>query len=512
MRTTLFVICVALLITSCSKIESTRSTSTHNSAVTADTLPPPYATPSASKSPVIIPWPANKKPIAPPNFTVTKYASGLNYPRWIYQAPNGDVFIAEAKTASNSANRITILRDANKDGTPELKQTFLQGVNKPLGMLILNGKFYVANTDGVMQYPYTTGQTTMTAAGKKILSLPAGGYNNHWTRNIIANAAGTKIYVSVGSAGNVGEFGMDVEARRADILEINPDGTGEKIYASGIRNPVGMAWAPVTNVLWTSVNERDLLGDNLVPDYLIGVKPGGFYGWPYAYFGTHEDPRLKGQRPDLVASSIVPDVDLGSHTSSLGLAFYTLKYFPGKYQGGAFVGQHGSWNRSSFSGYKVVFVPFVNGKASGRPQDFLTGFIANSATNEVYGRPAGVYMTKDGALLVADDAGNTIWRVTYTPPAGNQPPVARAGDDYTVPLSWNYSPLLNATASTDADGWIKSFLWTKVSGPSTFTILSPNTGKTKVNFTGTGTYVFRVTVTDNMNNASTDDKTIVVTP
>lgn len=512
MRTLALPIAGTLLFTACSKIESSKTTSLNNLAVTADTLPPPYATPSVSKNAKVIPWPANKKPIAPVNFTVTKYASGLNYPRWIYQAPNGDVFVAEARTGSNSANRITILRDANRDGTPELKQTFLQGLNRPLGMLILNGKFYVANTDGVLQFPYTNGQTTMTAVGKKILTLPAGGYNNHWTRNIIANAAGSRIYVSVGSAGNVGEFGMDVEARRAAILEINPDGTGERIYASGIRNPVGMAWAPVTNVLWTSVNERDLLGDNLVPDYMVGLRPGGWYGWPYAYFGTHEDPRWAGKRPDLVASSLMPDVDLGSHTSSLGLAFHTLRYFPGKYQGGAFVGQHGSWNRSAFSGYKVVFVPFASGKPTGRPQDFLTGFIANSATNEVYGRPAGVCMTKDGAMLVADDAGNTIWRVEYTPPTGNKPPVARAGDDYTVPLSWNYSPVLNATPSTDADGWIKSFLWTKVSGPTTCTIVSPNAGQTKVNFTATGTYVFRVTVTDNLNLASTDDKTIVVTP
>jgi glucose/arabinose dehydrogenase len=384
-------------------------------AVAADTLPPPYATPSVSRPSVFIGWPTGKKPLAPPGFVVSIYASGFNSPRWIYQGPNGDIFVAESRTGTNAANRITILRDTNRNGIPELRQTFLQSLNKPLGMLILKGKFYVANTDGVVQYSYLTGQKSIVIAGKKIITLPAGGYNNHWTRNIIANSAGTKIYVSVGSGSNVGENGMTNEVRRADILEFNPDGTGEKIYASGLRNPVGMDWAPVTNVLWTSVNERDGLGDNLVPDFLTSVKPGGYYGWPYAYFGPHEDPRLKGKRPDLVAKSILPDVDLGSHTASLGLAFYKKTIFPAKYRGGAFIGQHGSWNRSSFSGYKIAFVPFVNGKPTGRPEAFLTGFIANMSTREVYGRPAGVCVLADGTMLVADDAAGKVWRVTYKP-------------------------------------------------------------------------------------------------
>jgi glucose/arabinose dehydrogenase len=412
------VVIISLGFFSCNKIEEmkdiSRTAHENENAIVADTLPPPYATKSVSKNSVVLGWPAGKKPIAPAGFTVSIFASGLKSPRWIYEAPNGDIFVAESSTSSTSANRITILRDQNKNGIPELKRTFLQGLNKPLGMLVLNGKFYVANTDGIVQYPYATGWSVINGTGKKILSLPAGGYNNHWTRNLLANSAGTKIYVTVGSGSNVAENGINNEIRRADILEINPDGSGERIYASGLRNPVGLAWAPTTGVLWTAVNERDLLGDNLVPDYITGIKAGGFYGWPYAYFGNHEDPRLKGQRPDLVSKSILPDVDLGSHTASLGLAFYTKSTFPVKYHGGAFIGQHGSWNRSAFSGYQVAFVPFLNGKPSGRPVQFLGGFIASAANNQVYGRPVGVCARSDGSLLVADDAGNTIWRITYT--------------------------------------------------------------------------------------------------
>ena len=278
-------------------------------------------------------------------------------------------------------------------------------------MLVIGDSFYVANTDGLIRYPYKPGNTKITAAGTKILSLPAGGYNNHWTRNLIANADNSKIYVSVGSGSNVGENGMEHEVRRANILEINPDGTGETIYASGLRNPVGMAWAPGSSTLWTAVNERDGLGDNLVPDYITSVKKGGFYGWPYSYFGQHEDPRMKGLKPDLVAKAIVPDVPVGSHTASLGLAFYTGNKFPEKYSNGAFIGQHGSWNRSELSGYKVAFVPFKDGKPSGPLQDFLTGFVANVEKGEVYGRPVGVAVAADGALLVADDVSHTIWRV-----------------------------------------------------------------------------------------------------
>jgi glucose/arabinose dehydrogenase len=374
----------------------------------------PDPTESFRKSSKVIGWAAGKKPVAPAGFVVTKYADSLNNPRWFYITPNGDVLVSESRTnRRTSPNEIILLRDTDKDGRPDLRTVFMKDLNQPLGMLVLKNWFYVGNTDGVFRYPYAPGQTTINAQGEKILDLPAGGYNNHWTRNLLANADGSKIYVSVGSGSNNGENGMQYEVRRACILEINPDGTGERIFAEGIRNPVGMAWEPVTKKLWTAVNERDHLGDDLVPDYLTSVKEGGFYGWPYAYFGPVEDPRMKGQRPDLVAKTLVPDVPLGAHTASLGLAFYTAKKFPKKYHGGAFVGQHGSWNRSTFSGYKVLFIPFDKNGKPGKPQDFLTGFIASETSNEVYGRPVGVQVLADGSMLVADDAANTIWRVSY---------------------------------------------------------------------------------------------------
>lgn len=396
-------------------------------------LPEPYSTPSVKNFSKVIGWPEGKMPTVPAGFTVTEYAADLQNPRWIYVAPNGDILISESNSVEKtstakgekakglkqsgsmketSANRITLLRDANKDGKPEVRATFLTGLNQPLGMLIVGNSLYVGNTDAVMRYPYQAGQTKITAGGQKVLDLPVGGYNNHWTRNLLANADGSKIYVSVGSGSNVMEHGPENEEGRALILEINPDGSGKRVYASGLRNPVGMDWQPGTQVLWTAVNERDELGDDLVPDYMTSVQDGGFYGWPYSYYGQTVDPRRKGERPDLVAKAIVPDVALGPHTASLGLAFYDAKAFPASYQNGAFVGQHGSWNRSEFSGYKVVFVPFQNNKPSGAPEDFMTGFIANEATKEVYGRPVGVTVLPDGALLVADDAGGKIWRVT----------------------------------------------------------------------------------------------------
>lgn len=374
-------------------------------------LPEPYATDTVKRSSKVIGWPEGKTPVAPKGFIVTRFADKLNSPRWFYVTPNGDILISESRTSrKTSPNDIVLLRDTDKDGKPDVKKIFMKDLNQPLGMLVLGNWFYVGNTDGVYRYPYKAGQLEITAKGEKILDLPAGGYNNHWTRNLLVNTTGNKILVSVGSGSNAAEHGMDNEKRRACILEINPDGTGERLIADGIRNPVGMAWEPVTKKLWTAVNERDNLGDDLVPDYLTSVQEGGFYGWPYAYFGQHEDPRLKGQRPDLVAKTLVPDVSLGAHTASLGLSFYTKKVFPQKYHGGAFVGQHGSWNRSQFSGFKVVFVPFNNGRP-GEPEDFLTGFIADESKNEVYGRPVGVITLQDGSLLVADDAGNTIWRV-----------------------------------------------------------------------------------------------------
>ncbi len=375
-------------------------------------LPKPYATPSVVNNSQVVGWKDGKQPIAPSGFKVTRFADGFESPRWIYASPNGDLFICESSTKPSSANRITILQDSDKDGKYDLREIFLSNQNKPFGMLVLDSFFYVANTDALMRYPYSTGQKHIAETGKKILDLPAGGYNNHWTRNIIASPDGKKILISVGSGSNNGENGMDKEIRRASVLEINPDGTGEKIYAAGLRNPVGMQFYPGTTTLWTAVNERDELGDNLVPDYMTSVKRSGFYGWPYAYFGANADPRMKGQRPDLVKKTIVPDVDLGSHTASLGMAFYNQNAFPEKYKNGAFVGQHGSWNKSTLSGYKVVFVPFKNKMPSGKPEDFLTGFIDDADKSRVYGRPVGVTVIGDGSLLVADDASNVIWQVT----------------------------------------------------------------------------------------------------
>lgn len=375
------------------------------------TLPPPYATESKSNNSKVIGWPTGKTPKAPEGFTVTKFADGFENPRWTYIAPNQDIFVVESGTR-NSKNQITVLRDKDKDGKFETREVFISGLNKPFGMLVLKDFFYIANTDGLYRYPYKNNPLKLETKGEKILELPAGGYNNHWTRNLLASQDGNKIYVSVGSGSNVGENGMDKEVRRAAILEINPDGTGEKIFASGLRNPVGMDWNPANKELWTAVNERDELGDDLVPDYITSVKRDGFYGWPYSYFGNIPDPRMKGERKDLVEKAIVPDVPVGSHTASLGLAFYTKDAFPAKYKNGAFVGQHGSWNRSKISGYKVLFVPFKDGKPSGKPEDFLTGFISDANKAEVYGRPVAVTVMNDGSLLVNDDSSNTIWKVT----------------------------------------------------------------------------------------------------
>ncbi|GAA4415861.1 sorbosone dehydrogenase family protein [Nibrella viscosa] len=431
--TLFFLILLMLLNAACLRNRPEGAPTTVETANGTLTLPPASETKFSFRFSKAIGWPDNQHPTTLAGFEVTEYARDLRSPRWIYVAPNGDVFVAEANTeptgfkkilysivgqtrsqpSGESANRITLFRDTNGDGQPDLREVFLNGLNQPFGMAVLGNSFYVANTDGLLQFPYQPGQTRITAPGKKILELPAGGYNNHWTRNLLAHPDGTKLYISVGSASNVGEHGMDYEVRRAAILEINPDGSGERIYAGGLRNPVGMAWQPGTHELWTAVNERDELGDDLVPDYLTSVKEGAFYGWPYAYFGQHEDPRRKGERPDLVAKAVVPDVPLGAHTASLGLTFYDKTAFPANYHNGAFVGQHGSWNRSSFAGYKVVFVPFQNGKPAGRPEDFLTGFIADPGgeSREVYGRPVGVAVLPDGSLLVADDAGQRIWRV-----------------------------------------------------------------------------------------------------
>lgn len=398
-------------------------------------LPEPYSTKSVYHFSKVIGWPKGVKPTAPEGFVVTKYADSLRSARWIYVLPNGDVLVSQANSEDkglikvgaaivganqsgnrkDSPNQITLLRDINNDGQPDVKSVFLSGLRQPHGMLLLGNTFYVAETDGIRVFEYTPGALKLEGEGKKILELPAGGYNNHWTRNLMASPDGKKIYVSVGSASNVGEYGLDEEVRRANILEINPDGSGERIFASGLRNPVGMDWEPVSGKLWTAVNERDKLGDELVPDYATSVQEGAFYGWPFAYYGKHPDPRFKDdeQRWDLVEQSKIPDIALGAHTASLGLAFYQQSSFPEKYRNGLFVAQHGSWNRSSFSGYKIVFVPFKNGQPSGVPDDFLTGFIHNEATKEVYGRPVCVVFLSDGSMLLTDDAANIVWRIAY---------------------------------------------------------------------------------------------------
>ena len=370
----------------------------------------PYSSKSVEKDSKVIGW-ADKKPQAPDGFIVNKFAENLVHPRQTYVAPNGAIFVVESNTRK-SANRISLLQDKNNDGIAE-RTTFLENLNQPFGMLVLHNFFYVANTDGVYRYPYKNGDLKLEGDGEKILTLPAGGYNNHWTRNLVANKEGTKIYVSVGSASNVGEYGMDKEIRRAAILEINPDGSGEKLFASGLRNPVGMDWNPVTGQLWTAVNERDELGNNLVPDYITSVKENGWYGWPYSYYGKIQDPRWEDDpHINLVNQAIMPDVPVGPHTASLGLAFYTDKNFPKKYVNGAFIGQHGSWNRELFSGYKVVFVPFDAKGNPGQPEDFLTGFIADEVQSKVHGRPVGISVTKSGNLLVSDDDAGIIWSVS----------------------------------------------------------------------------------------------------
>jgi glucose/arabinose dehydrogenase len=377
-------------------------------------LPAPFATQSVRNPSKVIGWPKGKMPTPAAGFEVSLFAENLANPRQAYVLPNKDVVVVEATREwpdrpQKSANRITLLRDSNGDGRPDVREIFLTGLNMPHGMLVLGNWFYVANTDSVVRYIWRGG-TKIESKAEKILDLPVGG---HYTRNLLANPGGKKIYIAVGSATNVDEQRIDAkDPRRAAILEINPDGSAMRVFASGLRNPVGMDWETATKTLWTVVNERDLLGDDLVPDYLTSVKEGAFYGWPYSYFGQNEDPRKKGERPDLVAKAIKPDYALGAHTAALGLAFYTGKAFPQRYHGGAFIGMHGSWNRSKMVGYKVAFVPFKNGKPAGPLEDILTGFIADEAKFEAYGRPVGVTVAPDGSLLVADDAGGKIWRVS----------------------------------------------------------------------------------------------------
>jgi glucose/arabinose dehydrogenase len=374
--------------------------------------------------------------VAADGLAVTAFATGLEHPRWIYVLPNGDVLVAESaappklqeepgnkgikawfekklkqKAGSSvpSANRITLLRDADGDGVPETRTVFLEGLHSPFGMALIGEHFYVANADAVVRYPYKTGETRITAAAQKVTDLPAG-INHHWTKNLIPTQDGSKLYVTVGSNSNVAENGIELEEGRAAIWEVDLQKNSKRLYATGLRNPVGLAWDRDSGALWTVVNERDELGDDLVPDYLTSVQDGAFYGWPYSYYGANVDERVKPQRPDLVAKAIKPDYALGSHVAALGLAASDGNALPKTFAKGMFIGQHGSWNRKPHSGYKVVFVPFDSGKPSGNPIEVLSGFL--SADGKAYGRPVGVAIDKRGALLVADDVGNAVWRVT----------------------------------------------------------------------------------------------------
>jgi len=374
-------------------------------------------------------WPEGGKPQSPQGRKVNAFATGLEHPRWVYVLPNGDVLVAEtnaparpdegkglkarfqkffmkkAGAGTESANRVTLLRDADGDGVAEIRSVFLEGLNSPFGMALVGEELYVANTDALVRFPYRAGARRIEARGEKVTDLPAGTRNHHWTKNLIASRDGTQLFVTVGSNSNAAEHGMEVEAGRAAIWEVDLRSGRKREFATGLRNPNGMAWEPRTGALWTVTNERDELGNDLVPDYLTSVKDGAFYGWPYSYYGPHLDDRVKPQNPELVAKAIKPDYALGSHVAALGLA-----WSEGRLGTGMIVGEHGSWNRKPKSGYKVVLIPFENGRPSGKPVDLLTGFL--SPQDEAWGRPVGVAFDKRGALLVADDVGNVIWRVT----------------------------------------------------------------------------------------------------
>jgi glucose/arabinose dehydrogenase len=377
-------------------------------------------------------WSRDAKPVAAAGLMANTFANGLNHPRWLYVLPNGDVLVAEsngphkfevggprtwamgiaqevAGAGVPSANRITLLRDIHGDGVAESRSVFLRDLNAPFGMAVVGPYIYVADTDAVLRFPYSEGETSINEPGVKVADLPAEPINEHWTRNLIASHDGSHLYVTVGSDSDHGENGMDKEQRRAAILEIDLADDRSRVFASGLRNPNGMGWEPTSGALWTVVNERDGLGNDLVPDYLTSVKDGGFYGWPYSYFGRHIDGRVAELRSDLVAKAIVPDYALGSHVAPLGMTFVEGTSLPEPFHNGAFIGLHGSWNRVPFSGYKVIFVPFVDGQPKGEPFDVLTGFL--DSYGNAQGRPVGVVIDKAGALLVADDVGNTVWRV-----------------------------------------------------------------------------------------------------
>ena len=379
-------------------------------------------------------WSPGAGPLPVAGTRVTAFASGLDHPRWIYVLPNGDVLVAESNAPARpddgkgikawamglvkkkagagvpSANRITLLRDTDGDGVADVRTVLLEGLNSPFGMALVGNDLYVANTDAVRRFSYAVGDTRINTPGATLVDLPGGPINHHWTKNLIASADGTKLYVTVGSNSNIGERGMQAEAGRAAIWEVDIKTGAHRIFASGLRNANGLAWEPFSGALWTVVNERDELGNDLVPDYMTSVRNDGFYGWPYSYYGQHIDERVKPPRPELVAKAITPDYALGSHTASLGLVSSVGTTLPAPFANGMFIGQHGSWNRRPHSGYKVIFVPFGHGKPSGLPVDVLTGFL--SEEGKAFGRPVGVALDKAGALLVADDVGNVVWRVS----------------------------------------------------------------------------------------------------
>ncbi len=397
-------------------------------------LPEPNKTliPTVNIAPAIG-WPAGATPVAGKGLKVTAFAEGLDHPRWLYVLPNGDVLVAETNSPPKpddsqgirgwlaekvmsragaglpSANRITLLRDANQDGIAETRTVLLENLNSPFGMTLVGNDLYVADADKLLRFPYQAGENTISARPTKVIDLPGGPLNHHWTKNVIASPDGTKLYVTVGSNSNVGENGMDKEEGRAAIWEIDRATGSHRIFASGLRNPNGMDWEPKTGKLWTAVNERDEIGSDLVPDYITSVKDGGFYGWPYSYYGQHVDVRVDPQNPELVAKAIAPDYAVGPHTASLGLSFAEGSKLPG-FTEGVFIGQHGSWNRKPHSGYKVIFVPFADGKPAGMPIDVLTGFL--NTDEKAMGRPVGVVIDRQGDLLVADDVGNKVWRVS----------------------------------------------------------------------------------------------------
>ena len=422
---------------------SGKSATTETAALPGIGPNPELAVPSKSLLPVvnIAPakgWPQGDMPTTAPGTKVVAFAGGLDHPRWLAVLPNGDVLVAESNAPPKpgekgvkawiqkqvmkkagagvpSANRISLLRDADGDGVAEMKTAFLEGLFSPFGMALVGNTLYVANADAVVKFPYVAGATRIDAAPIKVTDLPGGPRNHHWTKGLIASADGSKLYAAVGSNSNVAENGMAEEEGRAAIWEIDLASGAHRIFGSGLRNPVGMAWEPTTGKLWTSVNERDELGNDLVPDYMTSVQDGGFYGWPWSYYGQTVDVRVQPQNPERVAKAIKPDYALGSHTASLGLSNAVGSTLPAPFNNGMFIGQHGSWNRKPRSGYKVIFVPFANGMPAGSPVDVLTGFVNDSG--EALGRPVGVAIDTRGGLLVADDVGNIIWRVSSTLPA-----------------------------------------------------------------------------------------------